>query len=178
MTKSPAVILDRDGTLIVDLIYLNDSEKIEYLPGVFEALRLLRDHGFKLAVATNQSGVPRGAVDVRVLDEIHEKIRAKFAGEGVDILSFHSAPYMTDNDHHLRKPNPGMLLEAANWYGFDLAKSWMVGDRMTDVEAGHRAGMRAALIGTTEIPHGSAYSPPEIHTANLLLAAQQIISRK
>jgi D-glycero-D-manno-heptose 1,7-bisphosphate phosphatase len=173
-----AVILDRDGTLIVDLIYLNDPEKIEYLPGVFEALRLLRDHDFKLAVATNQSGIPRGVVDVRNLDEIHRRMRAKFAAEGVDLLSFHSAPYMTDNDHFLRKPNPGMLLEAANWYGFDLARSWMVGDRMTDVEAGHRAGMRAALIGTVETPKGSPYDPPEIFAANLLLAAEEIILRK
>jgi len=103
---------------------------------------------------------------VRVLDQIHEIIRAKFAGEGVDLLSFHSAPFMTDNDHHLRKPNPGMLLEAAAWYDYDLPRSWMIGDRMTDVEAGHRAGMRAALIGTQEVPHGSIYHPPEIYTAN------------
>lgn len=178
MNKSPAVILDRDGTLIVDLIYLNDVEKIEYLPGVFEALRLLRDHGFKLAVATNQSGVPRGAVDVRTLDAIHAAIRDKFSAEGVDILSFHSAPYMTDYNHTFRKPNPGMLLEAANYYGYDLSKSWMVGDRMTDVEAGHRAGMRSALIGTVEIPENSPYAAPEVHAANLLLAAHQIIARK
>lgn len=178
MAKSPAVILDRDGTLIVDLIYLNDPEKIEYLPGVFEALRLLRDHGFKLMVATNQSGVPRGIVDVRNLDEIHRQIRAKFASEGVDLLSFHSAPFMTDRDHRLRKPNPGMLLEAADWYSLDLSKSWMVGDRMTDVEAGHRAGTRAALIGTLEDPHHSKFSPPEIHAANLLLAAHEITLRK
>jgi D-glycero-D-manno-heptose 1,7-bisphosphate phosphatase len=177
MNKSPAVILDRDGTLIVDLIYLNDPEKIEYLPGVFEALRLFRDNGFKMAVATNQSGVPRGVVDVRNLEEIHRRIRAKFAAEGVDLLSFHSAPYMTDNDHYLRKPNPGMLVEAANWYAFDLPRSWMIGDRMTDVEAGHRAGMRSALIGTVEAPHNSRYSPPEVHAANLLLAAHEIILR-
>jgi len=178
MSKSPAVILDRDGTLIVDLIYLNDPDKIVYLPAVFEALRLFRDNGFRMAVATNQSGVPRGVVDVRNLEEIHRRIRAKFASEGVDLLSFHSAPYMTENDHFLRKPNPGMLLEAANWYGFDLPRSWMIGDRMTDVEAGHRAGMRSALIGTVESPHGSHYAPPEVHAANLLLAAHDIIARR
>src|SRR4051812_25254826 len=107
-----AVILDRDGTLIVDRIYLNDPTHIEYLPGVFDALRALRDAGFVFAVATNQSGIPRGAVDVRNLDKIHQIIKADFASRGVDILSFHSAPYMTDFDHHLRKPNPGMLMEA------------------------------------------------------------------
>lgn len=175
--KKTAVILDRDGTLIVDRIYLNDPNAIEYLPGVFEALRLLRDHGFVFAVATNQSGVPRGLVDVRNLDEIHRRIQAKFASEGVDILSFHSAPYMTDNDHIHRKPNPGMLLEAASWYGLDLTRSWMVGDRMTDVEAGHRVGARSVLLGTLENVADSPYAPPEIHAPNLLAAAREIIAR-
>jgi D-glycero-D-manno-heptose 1,7-bisphosphate phosphatase len=148
------------------------------LPGVFTALRLLRDHGFKLVVATNQSGVPRGLVDVKNLEEIHRRIRAKFASQGVDLLSFHSAPFMTDDDHPLRKPNPGMLLEAANWFALDLSASWMVGDRMTDVEAGHRAGTRTALIGTGELPADSTFDPPEIHAANLLIAAQEIVVRK
>jgi D-glycero-D-manno-heptose 1,7-bisphosphate phosphatase len=176
-TLRPGVIFDRDGTLIVDLVYLNDPDRIEYLSGVFQALRLLRDHGFVFCVATNQSGVPRGVVDVRNLDEIHRRIQAKFAAEGVDLLSFHSAPYMTDNDHPLRKPNPGMLIEAAQWYGLDLSRSWMVGDRMTDVEAGHRAGARSVLIGPTEDPKQSVYAPPEIHAPHLLAAAEEIVAR-
>lgn len=177
MAKKPAVILDRDGTLIVDMIYLNDPEQIEYLPGVFSAMRLLRDAGFALCVATNQSGVPRGVVDVRNLDEIHRRIQSKFASEGVDILSFHSAPYMTDNDHVFRKPNPGMLLEAASWYNLDLKRSWMVGDRMTDVEAGHRAGTQSVLLGHSDLPENSKFQPPEIHAPNLLIAAHEIIAR-
>jgi histidinol-phosphate phosphatase family protein len=177
MLKKPAVIFDRDGTLIVDLIYLNEPDRIEYLPGVFQALRDLRDAGFVFAVATNQSGVPRGRVDVRNLDEIHRRIRAKFASEGVDFLSFHSAPYMTDTDHVMRKPNPGMLLEAAQWYGLDMSRSWMVGDRMTDVEAGHRAGARSVLLGTQESPVHPSFAPPEVHVANLWQAAREILSR-
>lgn len=173
----PAIILDRDGTLIVDRIYANDPEAIEYLPGVFEALRLLRDAGYVFCVATNQSGVPRGLVDVRNLDEIHRRIQAKFASEGVDILSFHSAPYMTDNDHPFRKPNPGMLLEAASWYRLDLKRSWMIGDRMTDVEAGHRAGTRTVLLGTQDRPEEHPYLPPEIHVPGLLAAAHEILAR-
>lgn len=175
--QSPAIILDRDGTLIVDLIYLNDPERIEYLPGVFEALRLLRDRGFKLVVATNQSGVPRGLVDVRNLDEIHRRIQAQFCSEGIDILSFHSAPFMTNNDHPLRKPNAGMLLEAATWHNLDLKLSWMVGDRMTDVEAGHRAGTQTALIGVSDLPEDSEFGAPEIHAPNLLFAAREILAR-
>src|ERR1044072_1718326 len=153
-----AIILDRDGTLIVDRIYLNDPELIEYLPGVFDALRLLRDAGYVFAVATNQSGVARGIVDVRNLDEIHRIIREDFARYGVDFLSFHSAPYMTDNDHILRKPNPGMLLEAARWHNLDLAQSWMIGDRDTDVIAGQRAGTRTAWLSPS--PHWENKTPP------------------
>ncbi|HAG91735.1 MAG TPA: D,D-heptose 1,7-bisphosphate phosphatase [Bdellovibrionales bacterium] len=148
--KKKAIIFDRDGTLIVDKIYLNDPNAIEYLPGVFEALRDFRDQGFIFCVATNQSGVPRGLVDVKNLNQIHEVIRQDFAKEGVDILSFHSAPYMTDSNHFMRKPNPGMLLEAIQWHNIDPAQSWMFGDRLTDVIAGHRAGMRSVLLRNTD----------------------------
>jgi histidinol-phosphate phosphatase family protein len=177
MLKKPAVILDRDGTLIVDLIYLNEPDRIEYLPGVFEALRRLRDAGYVFCVATNQSGVPRGAVDVRNLDEIHRRIQAKFCLEGVDILSFHSAPYMTDSDHFLRKPNPGMLREAARWHRLDLSRSWMVGDRMTDVEAGNRAGCQTVLLGALENPADFDFTPPTLRAPNLLVAAEEIVAR-
>jgi D-glycero-D-manno-heptose 1,7-bisphosphate phosphatase len=175
--KKPAIIFDRDGTLIVDKSYLNDPEQIEYLPGGFEALRKLRDHGFVFAVATNQSGVPRGIVDVRNLDEIHRRIQAEFSRHGVHFLSFHSAPFMTEYSHPTRKPNPGMLLEAAAWYNLDLSRSWMVGDKMIDVEAGHRAGCRSVLLGHFESPQKSHFAPPEIHAPDLLTAAREILAR-
>ena len=82
-----------------------------------------------------------------------------------------------DNKDPNRKPNPGMLLEAASWYRLNLSRSWMVGDRMTDVEAGHRAGARSALVGTSDSPHSSGFLPPEIHAPNLLHVAQEIIAR-
>lgn len=172
-----AILLDRDGTLIVDRIYLNDPGQIEYLPGVFDALRMLRDSGYVFAVATNQSGVPRGLVDVRNLDEIHRVIQADFCRYGVDILSFHSAPYMTDNDHFLRKPNPGMLLEAAHWHRLDAGRCWMVGDRDTDVEAGHRAGMKSALL-SADAQWTSRIAPPEIIAPSLLEVAHAILRQE
>ena len=174
--KQKAIFLDRDGCLIVDRIYLNDVTQIEYLPGVFTALRLLRDAGYIFMIATNQSGVARGIVDIHNLYQIHARIKADFAREGVDLLEFYYAPYMTDTNHPVRKPNPGMLLRGAFDYNVDLHKSWMVGDRMTDVECGHRAGCRAALMGTTETPRGSSFAPPEIHGLGLLNVAEQIIS--
>ncbi len=175
-TQKKAIFLDRDGTLIVDKIYLNDPDQIEYLPGVFEALRLLRDHGFHFVVATNQSGIPRGLVTLKNLHETHRRIRFEFARHGVDFLSFHYAPFMTSYPHPLRKPNAGMILEAARDYAIDLSQSWMVGDRMSDVEAGHRAGCRSVLLGDQEPPSQySHFKPPEIHTATLLEAARKIV---
>lgn len=144
--KKKAVFFDRDGTLIIDKIYLNDPDQIEYLPGVFTALRDLRDAGFVFFVVTNQSGVPRGHVTLKNLEEIHRRIRFAFAERGVDFLNFYSAPFPTDSNHLHRKPNPGMLLQAAQEYHIDLQRSWMIGDRMTDVEAGHRAGARSILL--------------------------------
>ena len=176
-TQKKAIFLDRDGTLIVDKIYLNDPDQIEYLPGAFEALRLLRDHGFHFVVATNQSGIPRGLVTLKNLHEIHRRIRFEFARHGVDFLSFHYAPFMTSYPHPLRKPNAGMILEAARDYAIDLSKSWMVGDRMTDVEAGHRAGCRSILLGSLERPEDfPQYSPPEIHVPDLLTAARKVLN--
>ncbi|MCB0365082.1 MAG: HAD family hydrolase [Bdellovibrionaceae bacterium] len=173
--KKKAVFFDRDGTLIVDKLYLNDPDQIVYLPDAFESLRRLRDGGYHFVVATNQSGVPRGLVDVSNLKKIHSLIRAEFSRHGVDFLSFHDAPYMTDTDHWYRKPNPGMILEGAKFYDIDLAASWMVGDRMTDVEAGHRAGTKSILLGSLESPDGSEFAPPEAHVQSLLEVADFIL---
>ncbi len=168
------VFFDRDGTLIIDRIYLNDPELIEYLPGAFECLRRLRDEGFDFVVVTNQSGVARGLVDTRNLHEIHRRIRDEFSRHGVNILDFLYAPYMTDTNHFLRKPNPGMLLEAAVNFKIHLGESWMVGDRMTDVEAGHRAGTRSILLGDNESPIGSEFKPPAAHVSDLAGVAKVI----
>lgn len=178
--KKKAIIFDRDGTLIVDKIYLNDPNKVEYLPGVFNALRILRDAGYVFCVATNQSGVPRGLVDVRNLEKIHQKIRSDFAREGIDFLSFHSAPFMTNTNHWFRKPNPGMLLEAVQWHNLDPSTSWMVGDRITDVIAGHRAGMKTVLLRNTEeykqiTPETESESQPEIICDQVIDACLKMI---
>jgi histidinol-phosphate phosphatase family protein len=145
-SRKKAVFLDRDGTLIVDKIYLNDPEQIEYLPGVFLALQELAAEGFVFVVVTNQSGVARGLVTLENLHEIHRRMTVEFAKHGIEFADFYYAPYSVESNHALRKPNPGMLLEAAEKHSLDLGKSWMVGDRASDVEAGHRAGCRSVLL--------------------------------
>lgn len=176
--KKKATFFDRDGTLIKDKLYLNDPQQIEYLPGVFDALQKLRDGGYCFFIATNQSGVARKIVSLEQLWNIHSVIKADFSRQGIDILSFHDAPFMTNYNHYLRKPNPGMLLEAARFYSVDLTQSWMVGDRMTDVEAGHRAGMQTVLLGDLETPRNSIYAPPEYHVSHLKEVAEVILNHQ
>ena len=177
MTLRKVVFLDRDGTIIEDKIYLNDPNDIHYLPNVFESLKKMRDAGFDFVIVTNQSGVARGIVDPKNIQEIHRRIRNEFNKIGVDILDFFYAPYLPVTNHYLRKPNPGMLFEAAQKYKIKLEESWMVGDRMTDVEAGHRAGTKTALLGNLEPPEESPFLPPEVHVESLLDVANAIVSQ-
>jgi D-glycero-D-manno-heptose 1,7-bisphosphate phosphatase len=144
------VFLDRDGTIIIDKVYLNDPEQIEYLPGVFDALKSLRDAGYHFTIVTNQSGVARGLVTLENLNEIHRRIALEFGRHGIDFDGFYFAPYSVESNHFMRKPNPGMLTTAAEERGIDLSRSWMIGDRATDVQAGHQAGCRSILLSGLE----------------------------
>ena len=162
------VFFDRDGTLIIDKIYLNDPEAIEYLPGVFEGMKLLKEKGYEFIVVTNQSGVPRGLVELDNLHQIHKNIREDFAKEDIEILDFYYAPYLVESNHHMRKPNPGMLEEGIKNFDVDISQSWMVGDRMTDVEAGHRAGMKSVFLKGTEDPAHSDFPSAEFIAENFM----------
>ncbi|MDB2426076.1 HAD family hydrolase [bacterium] len=173
-----AVFFDRDGTLIVDKIYLNDPAQIEYLPYVVEALTDLRDAGYVFFVATNQSGVPRGLVQIENLHKIHASIASYLADHKLEILEYYYAPYMTDSDHYYRKPKAGMLMEGVNNYDIDAKNSWMIGDKMTDVEAGHQAGMRSILMGGTDKPEDFDYAPPEAFLQNLQEVSDFILKNK
>ena len=170
-----AVFFDRDGTLIIDKIYLNDPDAIEYLPGVFDGLKLLKENGFEFVVVTNQSGVPRGLVQIENLDQIHKNIETEMAKHDIQILDFYYAPHLVESNHHLRKPNPGMLEMGIEAFGIDPKQSWMIGDRMTDVEAGHRAGMKSIFIEGTENHKDSEYAAPEFVAQTFMELCQQII---
>lgn len=147
--KNAAIFLDRDGTLMVDKHYLNDAKKIEYLPGVFEALKTLQTIGFRLIVVTNQSGVARGIISLEQLQAIHDKMTHDFAQAGVHFDAIYFSPHAADSHHPTRKPNPGMLLEGQRQFAIDMKKSWMIGDSPADIEAGQRAGTRTILLRPT-----------------------------
>ena len=173
--KKRTVFFDRDGTLIIDKVYLNDPEQIEYLPDVFKALGALRDADYQFVVVTNQSGVARGIVDIANLDEIHRRMTVRFAEHGIRFLGYYYAPYSVESKHFLRKPNPGMLLQAASEHHCDLASSWMVGDRLSDVEAGARAGTRTVLLTSSESITPELEFKPDLVVDGLWAAAEEIL---
>jgi histidinol-phosphate phosphatase family protein len=155
------VFFDRDGTLIKDKIYLNDPSGIEYLDGVFTGLKRLRDLKYEFIIVTNQSGVPRGLVQLENLNKIHQNMRADLSRQGIDILQFYFAPFSVESNHYMRKPNPGMLDYGIKDFNVDIQSSWMVGDRMSDVEAGHRAGLKSIFLHGTEDPRDSQFKMAE-----------------
>jgi D-glycero-D-manno-heptose 1,7-bisphosphate phosphatase len=175
--QKKTIFFDRDGTLIIDKVYLNDPDQIEYLPGVFEALRLLRDNGYQFIVVTNQSGIARRLVTIENLDETHRRISGEFAKFGVHFAGFYYAPYSVESNHPIRKPHPGMLLRGARDHNVDLAKSWMIGDRISDVVAGARAGCRTILLAGTEAvaTNSKTEERPTLVTDGLLRAAHEIL---
>ena len=145
---TPAVFLDRDGTLMHDTGYVGDPEQVCVFAGVPEALVRLKAAGFKTIIVTNQSGIPRG----RFTDADFHAVQARFEtliGPGLIDAVYYCADH-PDTATERRKPGPGMLLEGARDHAIDMARSWMIGDRAGDVEAGVRAGVRSILVRTGE----------------------------
>jgi len=149
--KVPAVFLDRDGTLNSERGYLHKVEEWEWLPGVPEALAMLARAGFMLVVVTNQSGIARGYYDEDSVNRLHEWVNEDlFMRAGVRFSAFYLCPHHPDYGTacDCRKPAPGMLLRAAAELGIDLARSWMIGDKPADIQAGAAAGCRSLLVLT------------------------------
>jgi D-glycero-D-manno-heptose 1,7-bisphosphate phosphatase len=151
-----AVFLDRDNTLIVNDDDLGDPEQVQLMDGVAEGLKKLREAGFRLIVISNQGGVARGKFTEDDVDAVHQRIAmlcSSIAGVPDVVDRFYYCPYHPDatveeyrRDHPWRKPNPGMLLQAARDLDIDLAASWMIGDQPRDVVAGRAAGCRTILV--------------------------------
>ncbi len=171
-----AIFLDRDDTIIQDHIYLNNPKDIVYLDGVFEALKKLQDADYLLLIATNQSGVAKGLVQVENLNKIHQCIQKKMLTFGITIQAFYYAPFDNDRPHAMRKPEPGMLLQGLKEFNIDPSRSWMIGDRMTDVEAGHRAGMRSILLLTKKTVKTYDFAPPDAQFKTLSEATHFILN--
>ena len=141
-----AVFLDRDNTLIHDPGYLCDPEKVRVLDGVVEGLKELQHAGYKLVAITNQSGVGRGYFDIESVRAVNERVKLEFEKKGVRLDGFYVCPHHPDEKCNCRKPMPGLLHQAAEDLQIDLSKSFMVGDKRTDVECGQRAKVMMAFL--------------------------------
>lgn len=164
MVKKRCIFFDRDGIVNVSPGpgYVERVEDFHLIPAFFDALRVASERGYVAVIVTNQRGVGRGLMTQETLDQIHAKLYDQLRKEGLAVLDLQ---YCTANDNSdpRRKPNPGMLLDAARQHDLDLAASWMVGDNESDVTAGHRAGCRAILVAPPE----KAPSAAEVQVANM-----------
>ncbi|MDR3155039.1 MAG: HAD family hydrolase [Deltaproteobacteria bacterium] len=172
----PAVFLDRDGTLNLDRGYAWRWEDFEWLPGAVEALRLLQGQGLFVAVVTNQAGVARGLYRAEDVAALHRRVAADLERRGLAPPPFYHCPHHPDftGPCGCRKPAPGMLLQAAADHGLDLSRSFMVGDKLSDLGAGLAAGCVSILV-RTGYGAGIAALPPTALEAPDVLEASRLI---
>jgi D-glycero-D-manno-heptose 1,7-bisphosphate phosphatase len=144
-----AVFLDRDGTLIAEKNYLHRPEDVEIFPGTGPALKRLADAGFKLVIITNQSGIGRGLFTLADAEKVNQHIRQEFARDGVFFEKTYLAPEAPDQPSRGRKPSPQFLFDARDEFGLNLAESFMVGDKLIDLECGWNAGVKKSILVRT-----------------------------
>jgi D-glycero-D-manno-heptose 1,7-bisphosphate phosphatase len=153
--RRPAVFLDRDGTLNKEVNYLHTIENFEWVPGAPQAVRRLNALGGPVLVVTNQSGVARGYYDEATVRRLHAWMNEELAEVGAKIDAFYFCPYHPEGTvekyralSHCRKPNPGMFEEAIEEWDVDPARSFVVGDKNTDLIPGNELGMTTILVRT------------------------------
>ena len=144
-----AVFLDRDGTLIAEKNYLHKPEEVELFPGAGAALKKLCDAGFKLIIVTNQSGIGRGYYTLADAERVNARVAADFARDGVRFEKFYIAPEAPDQPSRGRKPSPQFLFDARDEFNLNLAGSFMVGDKLIDLECGWNAGVKKSMLVRT-----------------------------
>lgn len=186
MMNTPAIFLDKDGTLVEDVPYNINPDLMVLTDGAARGLRRLSEAGYRLVVVTNQSGVARGYFPEAALEGVREDLdRLILRASGARLAGFYYCPHHPEGvvpgyaiECDCRKPRPGMLLRAAKELDIDLSRSWMVGDVLNDVEAGRRAGCRTILINNgneTEWQKGP-YREPDFLAGDLSQAAEIILA--
>lgn len=187
--KQRAVFIDRDGTISEEVGYINHVSRFRLFPYTAEAIKHLNDNGWLAIVITNQAGVARGYFSEQMIQAVHERMTQELTSQGgrIDAIyycahhpSVGESPYRVDCD--CRKPKPGLIKRAAAEFDIDLDGSWIVGDRYSDIELAHNAGVKSMLVlsgyGRGEWEHQSHNwsVKPDLVTENLLEAVQMIVS--
>lgn len=188
MNRRTAVFLDRDGTINEQMGYVNHLSRFVLLPGAAQAIRLLNEHDIPAVVVTNQSGLARGYFPPALLDAVHAEMERLLAAEGARLDGIYVCPHHPEakiaqyrQSCRCRKPLPGLLEQAAADLRLDLSRSFMVGDRWSDLECGVRAGAMPVLVltgyGQGELEHIGPHKKiqPAVIADNVLEAARQVI---
>jgi D-glycero-D-manno-heptose 1,7-bisphosphate phosphatase len=148
----PAVFLDRDGTLMEEVHYCADPELVQIYEGVSDSLRALRAAGFKTILVTNQSGIARGLISPAAYESVHARLLELLGPDTLDAC--YMSPDAAGSTSFRRKPNPGMLLEAARDWNLTLERSWIIGDKAIDIACGKNAALSGGILVRTG--HGLA----------------------
>jgi D-glycero-D-manno-heptose 1,7-bisphosphate phosphatase len=180
--KNRAIFLDRDGTINVEKGYVHKIEDFEFIPDVPRAIKLLKNAGFLVIVVTNQSGIARGYYSMDAVRSLHDHMDRELARHGTSVDAYYLCPHHPQGIIEeftkvcdCRKPEPGMLLKAEKDFSLDLASSYLIGDKQTDVETALNCGCRPILVETGYGTSGSAALPPDVPCfAHLLDAAKAI----
>ena len=150
--SQPAIFIDRDGTLNVNVHHLRRAEDLQLIPGAGEAIARLQQAGYPVVIITNQSAVARGYITETDLADIHHELDRQLAAIGTQVDGVYYCPHHPEYGDkticNCRKPAPGLLLQAAAERNLDLARSIMIGDNITDLQAGWNAGCQGALVLT------------------------------
>lgn len=191
MSGHQAVFIDRDGTLTEEIGYVNHPKRLRLLPRSAEAIRLLNEARVKAVLVTNQSGIARGFFTEEILHAVHAELLNQLKAEGAFLDGLYVCvhhptegrwPYRRVCD--CRKPNPGLLRQAASELSLDLQLSHMVGDKISDVMVGHRAGARGILVltgyglGEWEYRRSQWTESPDHVAENLLDAVRWILANR
>ena len=150
--ERPAVFFDRDGTLIEEVDYCDHPSRVRAMAGAPEALMKLSGAGYVLVIVTNQSGIGRGYFTRQDYDRVHDEVIWQL--KPAEILATYYDDSTPSAPSTRREPSPAMLEEAARDHGIDLSRSWMVGDKTSDIKCGKNAGLRTVLV---ETGHGPAH---------------------
>ena len=176
MKRRRFVLLDRDGTIIIERHYLSDPRQIEFLPGAVTGLRHMLRMGLGLVVVTNQSAVGRGFFDEAHLELIHRHLRELLKVEGIHLEGIYFCPHTPESNCSCRKPRPGLVEQAAKELDFDLHASFVIGDKPADIELGRQVRATTFLVRSgygAEFADDPAVNPD--YVADDLTAAAQTI---
>ncbi|MDR1606915.1 MAG: D-glycero-beta-D-manno-heptose 1,7-bisphosphate 7-phosphatase [Deltaproteobacteria bacterium] len=177
VSLSPAIFLDRDGVINEDRGYVWRWADWRWLPGSFEALKALKAAGFKLVIVTNQAGVARGLYKEADVQKLHERLALELKKQNIALDGAYYCPHHPDftGPCACRKPEPGLIFQAAQDLGLDLAASFLVGDKTTDIAAGIKAGVTSLLVRSGYGLISESAIPQGIQVFDDLAAASRFI---